>query len=411
VKTELTLLHAAPATRSGIGMAGWVQIGLFVPFITAFVAWANQQGIFPLRPAIFIAGMTMLCLVLTLMRRPAFPFTVLCILALLLIRVFDAWSQRFEHFLGWQEVTFSMGSSFLLACASAVTCGCLVRGERRPLLWISALSVIICTGANIAETLGILRSSTVEGRTAGFIGDSNDSGIAIVCSLGIFLTLSRKFRHDVMMLAVAAAGIVPTLSRSGLLVYALVAVTWAALNLRAHFTRIMLSSAALIVAALTAVSFIAGSTQDKNVRDRISAIFGGDVDKMASNERLKDLTDGVHAAMLRPVTGHGTGAGFGGWKPHNQFVSLWLDLGILAAGAYALILLSLLAGALFTRGQGLLCALPVIAFVPFSQMLCDTAAYWLCAFTAAAVTSRRQLYFTLRSPAAPTASPAHGLPA
>ena len=182
------------------------------------------------------------------------------------------------------------------------------------------------------------------------------------------------------------------------------------MNFREHFTKILLAAAGLITLAAGAASLMAAASTDANTKNRVSAIFGGDVDKMESTERLKDVMDGIHAAMEKPVTGIGTGAGTALWMPHNQFVSTWIDMGIFAAAGYVAILLVLLAGSLRRGGQGLLCVVPLLGFLPFSQMLVDTAAYWLCAFVAAALTSPRPLRFAVRS-GKPSTLTVHGVTA
>jgi hypothetical protein len=400
----------ATAARGWPGMAALLPLALFVPFITGFVSWANAHGLFPLRPAIYLGGMALLCTGLTFVKSPVFPRTTLVILALLLLRAVDAALQRWPHPEGWQDITFSLGSTFLLALAGACACGHFLTHDRRPLLFTAALSVFVCTGANVAEFLGLFQNSSVPGRAAGFIGDSNDSAIAIVCMLAVFLTLSPKFSHSALLIAVAGAGVFPTLSRSGFLVYGLTVMLWAAMNLREHFTKLLLALAALITLSVSAVSVLSSASSDANTKNRISAIFGGDVEKMESTERLKDVMDGVHAAMEKPVTGLGTGSGTALWMPHNQFVSTWIDLGIFAAAAYAAVIFILIGGSLRRGGAGLLCTVPLLGFLPFSQMLVDTSAYWLCAFTAAVLTSPHPLRFAVLSDK-PSTVPAHGLPA
>lgn len=417
----LSIPAPPPSTTPGRGWllaATLAHLLLIVPFATGFIAWAYQTGRLPLRPAVYMIGMGLAGLAFTLPKLPVFSRTAVALLIFLFIRVADAAMQRWPNPDGWIDITFSLGATFFLTFVIACSCGVFLRVSMTPVLAASSLCVIICSLANVAEWLGFFIYSSVPGRAAGFIGDSNDSAIAIVCMMAVFLTASQKFLSSVIIIAVAGLGVFPTLSRSGFLVYGVTVMVWTVMNLRQHFTRIMLAAAAFITLGACLTGFMAsrsqstGELKDANVERRMSALFGGDIDKMESTERMKDLNDGWNAAMDKPLTGLGTGAGTRRWQPHNQFVSTWVDLGIFGAAAFMVIVLTITLKSVSCGFSGFLCTIPLLLFIPFSQTLVDASSYWYAAIMAATLTTARPLRFALRSGVpTPTQEYGYGTPA
>lgn len=408
------LLTGTPrgVSRGWIFSASLAQTGLLVPQITGLLHWASKEGKLPFSPALYVGVMVVLNLLLLLQRRPVFSHTGLAILGLCLLRLLDVICQRF----GTPEIFASVATRLSLTCIfaflSLLISSVTTRLSIIPICTAAITSILVSTGANLAEMAGYLKNSSVPGRAAGFIPDANDSAIAIICMLALLLTLQRYFWLNVALIAVSFAGVFPTLSRSGFLVLALILLVFFALNFREHAGKILLSAGLFIGLGIVATALLGMSNtarNDTNVQERLGAIFGGDTKKMESTERMKDLSDGLDGAMQKPLLGHGTGAGTVYWKPHNQIVSLWIDIGLPGAILYIAILLVLLWKACTQPAAALLGALPVIAFFPFSQTLVDTAAYWLIAMIAALRSSSRPLSIQLFHSASPTTHFTYGL--
>jgi hypothetical protein len=84
-----------------------------------------------------------------------------------------------------------------------------------------------------------------------------------------------------------------------------------------------------------------GVIANEDVGSRLQAIYDLDFEKIKSPERAKDLQDGWEAVSRAIMFGHGTGAGTNRWQPHNQFVSIWLDIGIFGVVFFAGLLFTL----------------------------------------------------------------------
>lgn len=400
------------ASRGWILWASLAHIGLLVPQVTGLLSWASKQGKLPFPPILYVSFFMVLNLLLLLPRRPVFSSTGFVIVALGVMRLIDVACQRFgspDHFASTAtrlSLTLGFVIMSLLICSSAL------RKSVVPVCAAAVASILVSLGANLAEMAGYIKNSSVPGRAAGFIPDANDSAIAIICMLALILTLQRHFWFGVIMIAIAFVGIFPTLSRSGFLVFSLMVLSYFTLNFRDHAGKILLSACLFIgigVLAVAAMSMSTSARNDTNVQERIGAIFGGDTKKMESSERMKDLSDGWGGAMQKPLLGHGTGAGTVFWKPHNQLVSIWIDIGITGVVLYLGILLILFYKSCTQPRAALLCSLPVIAFLPFSQTLLDTAAYWLIAILAALQSSQRPIQFRLLRPHPHSPSIPYGL--
>jgi O-antigen ligase len=180
------------------------------------------------------------------------------------------------------------------------------------------------------------------------------------------------------------------MSRSGMAIFAFMVMLYVLLNARRHFTGLVLIAALSFPLVLGGVAMLAqrtggGLIKDENTKARLQAIYELDFEKLKSPERAKDLADGWEAVGQKPLWGHGTGAGTAWWQPHNQFVAVWLDIGLpgLLFFAGPLLLLTLLSA--LNRMQGLFCLIPVWLFIPCSQVLLDAQQFWFCLGVAACV--------------------------
>jgi hypothetical protein len=376
----------------------------FVPYLTGAVAWGYKNGYFPIRPVLYMLVFGLACLYTMRKQVFLFPKTSLCILGYLFIRLLDAGLlQRFPTEEGPLVSAFSIGSVIFMALIGIVSHGAWLPTGGKPMLWAAYATVAVGVCVNLAEYLGHGKFSSVPGRAAGFLVDANDSAIAIIFGLAIVLTLSKKFWWNAFWIGFSLLGVFPTFSRSGFLVYAAVVFIYLAMNLRQHFGKIVLMAgggAALGVALMALASFQQSSAavKDTNVQSRMSAIFGGDVNKMGSSERMKDVMDGVEGAMERPVFGHGVGAGVYKWQPHNQWVSLWIEMGLVGAVLYVLLWVALLLKSVSSGLSGILCVVPLLLFLPFTQMQMETAVVFYAATLSALLTSKSPVRFAFCRP-------------
>ena len=152
---------------------------------------------------------------------------------------------------------------------------------------------------------------------------------------------------------------------------------------------------AIGVGVLGATSTKQGMVKNEDTSGRMQAIYELDFEKLKSPERAKDLADGWEAVMQKPILGWGTGAGGEKWQPHNQFVTQWLDLGLGGVLLYAGTLLALTFACAMKGFSGGFCLIPVWLFIPCSQVLLETPAYWMCLAVGAMAIFPARLTFRL----------------
>lgn len=345
-------------------------------------------------------GLGGLSLIWVIGKRPDFTKTSLLLLALLGARLIDVGIlQRFLLPGGNTVMFYSLGSAFFMGIVLLSSVGVLHKMSFKPVLIVSFSTIAVVVGAILYEMLGFARFTNVDGRPSGQIGDPNNACIVMNLMLGVFLSVSRKFWHNIGAIALTTVGVFPTLSRSGMLVLVLIVLAYVALNFNRYFSRFVALGLAAIPVVAAGVGFLIANAKkagqkDENAVGRIEAIFKGDVSEMGSSDRMQDLMAGWEAIQKNPISGLGTGAGTEWYQPHNQLLSLWIDLGLLGAFLYLSLLLVLIWKSFVSGFQGIYAVIPIVMFVPFSQALIDNFAYLYAIAIVVVVTSNR--FWSLR---------------
>lgn len=366
-----------------------------VPYTTNIIPWAYREGFFPLRPALYLVAAAVATIGCTLGRKPDFTLTTVLVLFFHAAYLFDAAVlRRFDHPSGGNYAMMTHGAVLLTTFAMAWFIGALHTATWIPVMVSAALTVAVCSLANIAEWFGVHSFTIVIGRAAGFWGDPNNSSIAIVMALAVFLTLNRNIWLSFGLVALSFVAVAITLSRSGIIAELLVVAAYLAVSCKRNPQAVVKALAVTAPLVIAAIVFFLGHMssnvlRETDVQNRLGALLGKDTGKMASGERMKDLNDGIKAVRHRPVTGYGIGAGTSRWQPHNQLVATWLDGGVVLAFSY-LAILGLLAFKCFSAGlHGGLCLLTLVVFIPFSQILHTHMGYWMSAVVLVTITSTR----------------------
>ena len=400
---------AAPA-KPRLSAASWLllvtAVTLLAGHMSGAMACLSEHGAIGIKPRDFTLGLSFVSLLLVFLNRPAFSPAALGLLLIPVLRFADsALLKRYINEIDADpNIAVMTLASMLLVTSVALLVLCTEHG---PQIALRAAIVIILLGAgSIAyEAAGFASYSQISGRPAGFLTQPNEAIIMVCLMLGIVLTLSEAFWLNAAMIAIAAVGVGITLSRSGMLVFTLMVLCYLAANLRRHFGKIVIIVAVSVPAAIAGLAMLMQTASsrnfgtDKNAMDRVSAItgmFSGNTDKMESQERMKDLHDGWEAVIDSPLFGHGTGCASSHWQPHNQWVAIWLDIGVGGVILYAATLLALTAVCLRAGGKGFFALLPLWAFSVFSQNLVETAGYWFCAGVVALVATKSRFRLALR---------------
>ena len=378
-----------------------IALALLVPVTTNWLSWTYQNADFPVKPRDFIIGFGGLMLMLEVFNRPAFCWQALLPAGFVLFRVIDAAVlQRYSVVaLGTHEFYVMIMLSNFIVTLLLILLPSTERGAGIA-CWLASVVILACTAANLYEWAGYGSFTRIPGRMSGYLEDPNHSPILMCLLLGILFTINPGFWWNITMTGIAAVGIAITLSRSGMAVFAGMALVYIGKNFRQHAKGILIIAALTVPLAVAGFTFLAqsarsGVTTNEDVGARLEAIYNLDFEKIKSPERAKDLEDGLEAVGRAIMFGHGTGAGNNQWQPHNQFVSVWLDLGIFGLIFFAGLVLTLLVLSVRQRFRGIYCVMPVLLFIPCSQVLLDTPVYWLTITVALYTLIPRRIKFTL----------------
>jgi len=376
---------------------------MLVPVTSNALPMLFKDGVLPFKPRDYKLTLSAITLILVILNRPALCLPALALLLIPLVRFLDAGVlQRFltqSYFEDHETYVLNLGSD-LLDAMIAILCLCTPIGKRIALAVVTG-TALVAVGSVIYEFMGYAEWTNIPGRVSGLLGDANGPGIVLSLCIGVMLTLSNRFWWNMAFIVFCEIGNAMTLSRSGTMGIACLTVCYILANLRQRAVSLILIAIVAIPLAGAGVAWLGqdterkGAIRDDNAKSRVEAIYELDFEKLWSGERAKDLLDGWEAVTERPITGYGTGAGTFWWRPHNEVVSLWVDLGLLGPLLYCSMLGYLLWRCVRSGLRGFFCLIPVFFFIPFSQVLVELPSYWITAAVAALVTSPQRFRLTL----------------
>jgi O-antigen ligase len=246
---------------------------------------------------------------------------------------------------------------------------------------IVALVVLI---ASIAVDVVIPGTfSKVPARPAGFPENPNQTG-AVLCMLtALLLDYKQTKLSSIAWLAICAVAVLATLSRGGMVLFALLAVSFVGSRLvlfrgpakiRMYVWIVLLG----MVAVVGASQLLQSSTayQGVNAQRRLRGLAGEDAFVRTDDARLQIADIAIGQINTSPILGKGAAASRLAYiAPHNMYLSLWWDYGIAAVLAYIAILVLGLMCALRRQqlGAGVFFAILAMAGM-FSHTLLDARA-------------------------------------
>jgi O-antigen ligase len=183
-------------------------------------------------------------------------------------------------------------------------------------------------------------------RPAGFMKDPN-AGAATVTILAIAtVDWTRSRASDMLLWLIAGTAVVATLSRGGMVLLAVaflfysVVLARSALQLYAKRLSMVLVAAAIIVPLYSIANL--GSTvysADNRRVQLLAALLGGEPTSLTADSRVELALDYIDSISARPIVGHGTGFIHSQPKaPHNTFLTLWVENGILGLAGYLMLI-------------------------------------------------------------------------
>ncbi|MES2735433.1 MAG: O-antigen ligase family protein [Verrucomicrobiota bacterium] len=368
-----------------------------------------NAGLSPLKPALFTMGAFVSCVGLSFISGVRLAPVALLVLLLPAVRLFDA--ALLSRSVTTLQGQVGMDHLRVMLVIVAILCVLSTAQGMRAVRWAAILAIFMTTGSEVAEMLGIFKFSSIQGRYAGFNSHPNFPPVLLCEMLGITFALCRSFKFNCLLIGVAVVGVALTYGRSGFIVLALMSGTYLLMNARRNLPFLLIMAAIAIPAAGVGLAILQsqteqGITKDKNTSGRLQAIYELDFEKLKSPERAKDLADAWEGVMKKPLLGHGTGVSGVLWAPHNEYVSLWLELGIPGLLLFAGTLGSLVVRSVMTGGRAGYLLFAIIAYTPAGQGRIEMPHYYLALATAAFILWPKKFRLAIFSPPAQTASPA-----
>jgi O-antigen ligase len=309
----------------------WVGGTLIGLLAADAVIGTYNAGISPIKPSVFTPMVFLFTAALCLFSRPRFCLPALLLIALPVIRTIDvALLDRF-HYAGSQEMLMSCLRVLMVVFSIVALLSC--PQGLKAMKWAAVLTILLTSGSSIAELAGLAKFSSIPGRYCGFHVHPNSPPMVLCQCLGLCFALIPSFRWNFAMIAAAMPGVALTYGRSGMVIYAFICGLYICMNARRNLGFLMVCAGIalpLIASGMALMSQLTtqGGMKNKDTSDRLEAIYNLDFNKLKSPERAKDLIDAWEAVMEKPVIGHGVGAASPDWVPHNEYVAMWLELGI-----------------------------------------------------------------------------------
>jgi O-antigen ligase len=372
------------------------------------VIGSYNAGISPLKPSLFTPLVFMMCVSVCALSRPRFCLPALLLSTLPLIRFLDP--LLLNRFACSFTQTIIMDNLRVLMVVVAFLALLSCPQGLKAMRWAAILTILLTSGSSIAEFLGVAKFTSIPGRFSGFNGHPNSPPIVLCQCLGLCFALVRNFRWNVALIVAAMPGVALTYGRSGMAIFAVLCGTYIFLNARRHLGFLLLCGAAML--PLLGVGFAImeqrttkGIQKDKNTADRLEAIYTLDFDKLKSPERVKDLADAWEAVLQKPIAGHGVGAASTRWAPHNEYVAMWLEMGVVGLIVYLLTLYGPALRSLMCGGKAAYAVLAMLAYSPIAQgRVMDAHFYFTLLTTAHILWPHRFRLVTSHQPMAPAAS-------
>jgi len=350
--------------------------------------WTRQQiELLASRNIFAVAGI--LAGVIAIMSPPRLSPSLCLLLLLMAVRAIDSFARGYgdEDF---DPIVSSVGA--LLFCGVLASMSGNIHAFRRGAITAATIVLIFNTAMNYWEWLNPGYFSTVAGRSAGLLTNANVSAYSIALMLAAILATGVPRAFAYTLISIAAIGIFFTLSRGGAVSWILVVGVYILTTFEAR-TRslvtalVLLAASALLIFYL--ISSIGLSVTSTDVRSRF-ALFSGRIESLDINDssRLDLFWESVDGIKNAPLFGYGTFGATGGFlfRPHNEFLGVWLDNGIVGIVLFVWAIGSLgwecyRAGKppLFVAYVGLL------STIPFSHNLLEDRSFMLAWVTCAVV--------------------------
>src|SRR4051812_18679590 len=303
---------------------------LVVPFASGMTNYWTREQITLLASSNIFAVAGILAGAIAIMSPPRLSLSLWLLLLLMAVRTVDSFARG--H--GDEEldpVFSSVGA--LLFCGVLSVMGGNFYAFRLGAITAATIVLIFNAAMNYWEWSNPGYFSTVEGRSAGLLGNANVAAYSIALMLGAILAMGVPRAFAYALISIAAIGIFFTLSRGGAVSWILVVGVYILATFEARARSLAIGFTLLVASALLIFYLIAStglSVTSADVRSRFD-LLSGQIDSLDINDssRVDLFWESVDGIKKAPLSGYGTFGGGSIFRPHNELLAVWLDNGII----------------------------------------------------------------------------------
>ena len=214
---------------------------------------------------------------------------------------------------------------------------------------IFAICLAAATGSIFVDVFFPETFSRFDTRPAGFMKDPNYGAATVIVLALATVDWTRSRTSDMLVWSIAGSAIVATLSRGGMVLLAVaflvysVVVARSGLQLYAKRLSILLLAIAIVVPVYSMAHL--GTTvysADNQRAQMLAALLRGDTATVTADPRVKLISGYIDLISDRPFLGYGTGfVTSRAWQddgPHNMYLALWVENGVVGLSAYVMLL-------------------------------------------------------------------------
>jgi O-antigen ligase len=214
---------------------------------------------------------------------------------------------------------------------------------------IFCICLIGAAGSILVDVVYPQTFSALDTRPAGFMKDPNYGAATVIVLAIAAVDWTRGRASDMFLWLIAGTAIVATLSRGGVILLAITFLSYsvviARLGLQLYAKRLsmLVAGVAIVVSVYSMAHFSSTVYSTDNQRTRmLAALLSGDAVTVAHDTRVQLLSGYIDLISDRPLLGYGTGFVTSRASqddgPHNTYLALWVENGILGLVAYLLLL-------------------------------------------------------------------------
>ncbi len=248
---------------------------------------------------------------------------------------------------GFRSIVMDMYHWLLMALCIGIASSATVRKHYRGILFIIFLAAFAGIWYSVQNPLEFSENT---GRASGFMGNANEGALSIVL-LAIAATNWKK--HDwlnLLIWALAAMGVIPTLSVGNLILFLIVLSIYVFVSLKRESVLKKIGFSISVILLLFFVIFPLSRHMvesnimfaDQATQARINTIFEftkGDLSFATDHERKYLVVEYLDLVEKAPLLGHGTNFSRTRFYPaHNMYLKHWVENGILGILFYLIFL-------------------------------------------------------------------------